>query len=267
MIDVMLCKKVNELPSGGNWIYEEKYDGGRVIAIVKDGKVKLFTRGKNNITNQFPEIVEALKSIKGNYIFDGELCIIRQNKCDFKAYQKRVLLQNPFLVNMRAKTYPATYFIFDILQIGDEDLTYYTLIERKKILDRVLNDNTLNPCIKRVFYTETPHFLLQKRGLIEGIVAKQKNSIYEPGKRSGAWVKYRFVKEAIVVATSYEITPSGIVAIDEAGHRITINGKMADKVKQLIDENGKAELEINYMEKTDDGKYRFPSFKRIAKSF
>ena len=78
-------------------------------------------------------------------------------------------------------------------------------------------------------------------------------------------IKYRFVKEAIVEAVEYEETPSGIVAIDEVGHRITINGRQAEAVRRAIDEDGKARIEINYYEKSKDGRFRFPAFRRLIK--
>lgn len=260
MIEPMLCKKVRTLPEGDNYIYEEKYDGGRIIAIVKEGRVKLYTRDKNNITSQFPEITERFRQYKGNYIFDGEICVIRAGKCDFGAYQKRVHLQNPFQIQLRAKTIPATYFIFDILECNGEDTTFLTLMERKKLLEKAVIESD---CIKRVIWHENPHFLLKKQHSIEGIVAKDKNSIYEKGKRSNAWLKYRFTKEAVVVAVDYEITPSGIVAITDKGDRITINGRQANAVEEAIEELGKVKIEITYFEKTKDGRYRFPAFKRV----
>ena len=73
MIKPMLCKPVKTLPQDDNYIYEPKLDGGRIVAVVEHGKAKLYTRDGNNITNQFPEIVEAFKQYKGKYIFDGEL--------------------------------------------------------------------------------------------------------------------------------------------------------------------------------------------------
>lgn len=266
MIDVMLCKKIYDLCeiNNSNYIYEQKYDGGRVVAEKKDNKVKLYTRDKNIITNSFPEITEVLKQIQRNFIVDGEICIIKNGRCDFSAYQKRALTKNPFQINLLAKTIPATFFIFDILEIDGNDLTFEPLIERKKILSMLLA-NTKNMLLEEVIYYENPDFLLQKRDLIEGIVAKQKNGIYEKGKRSNCWLKYRFIKEDIIVAIDYEETNSGIVAIDKNGNRITINGRMAEEVRRIIDSIGEVNLEINYMEKTDDGKYRFPAFKRIAK--
>ena len=260
IIQPMLLKKVNKLPEEDGYIYEEKADGGRVLAYVRDGKVKLYTRSGNNVAIQFPEIVADLKHFP-DCILDGEVVVYNNGKTDFNLYQKRVMITNPFQIRLRAKTMPATYIVFDILQMNGNDLTYNTLMERKKVLQSLLPAK--RGCIEPIIFDITPHFLLQIRDKIEGIVAKKKDSIYEAGKRSGAWIKYRFVKEAIVEAVEYEITPSGIVAIDEAGHRITINGRQAEAVRRAIDEEGKARLEINYYEKSREGRFRFPSFKRM----
>lgn len=258
----MLCQKVDNLPVDDNYIYEFKADGGRIIAYIKDGKVKLYTRSGNIVNNKFPEIIEGLRKLP-NCILDGEIVIFNNGKTDFTLYQKRVMSENPFQIQLMKEKYPATYIVFDILELNEDDLTFYSLMERKKVLANVLHNNI--DCIKPIIYYKTPHFLLQKRGLIEGIVAKRKDSIYEAGKRSGAWVKYRFIKEAVVRAVDYEITPSGIVAIDEYGNRITVNGRVAVDVMQTISEYGYADIEINYYEKTEEGKYRFPSFKRLRR--
>jgi len=262
MIKPMLVKKVGKLPEGDNFIYEEKYDGGRIIAVIKDGRVNLYTRAGNDVKNQFPEVVEHFRRYKGNYTFDGEICVIRQGKCDFEAYLKRVHTQNPFQISILARKLPATYFVFDILEKNGEDLRYDILIERKRILRDVINDDGF---IKYAIWHENPHFLLEKRHLIEGIVAKDRNSIYEEGRRGTAWVKYRFIKEAVVEAVDYEITPAGIVAITSDGNRITVNGRQAEAVMQAIEEDGRAKIEINYYEKSKDGRFRFPAFKRIQR--
>ncbi|RLC75116.1 MAG: hypothetical protein DRI61_15450 [Chloroflexi bacterium] len=260
-IEPMLLKRVNALPQGNNFIYERKWDGGRMIAYVKQGRVKIFTRQGNIVSHKFPEIADELAKLP-DCILDGEIVVLKDDKSDFRAYQRRVMMENPFQIKLLAKTIPATYVIFDIIQLGDMDLKYYTLMERKETLDKLLGNG--NTFIKPIIYYETPDFLLQKANSIEGIVAKRKDSVYESGKRSGAWVKYRFIKEAIVEAIDFEETPSGIVAIDEKGNRITINGKQAEDVKKAIIENGKIQIEINYMEKTIGGRYRFPSFKRMV---
>ena len=256
----MLCKPVKVLPNNGEYIYEEKYDGGRVIAVIKYGKVYLYSRKGNILTQQFPEVAEELSSIKGHVVLDGEMVVLNEGKSDYELFMKRALTQNPFQIKLRAKQYPATYFIFDIMRLNDSDISFYRLMERKTILNRIVSNGRH---IRRVEYYETPDFLLDKQGLIEGIVAKKRNSIYEWGKRNDAWIKYRFMQEAVVVAVDYEETPSGIVAIDEAGNRITINGRMAQEVKRAIADGG-AKIEINYYEETDGGNLRFPSFKRLV---
>ena len=262
MIEPMLVKKVDKIPEEDGYIYEQKFDGGRAIAVVNDGKVKLITRHGNNITNQFPEIVMELKKLNGNFIFDGEIVVFKNDRDDFTLYQKRAMLSNPFQIDLRAKMIPATFFIFDVLHVNGNDLRYNVLVERKKVLNNIGFDEVR---IKHTIYNENPYFLLKIQHKIEGIVAKKKDSIYEEGKRSGAWIKYRFVKEAVIEAVEYEITPSGIVAIDEQGHRITINGKQAEAVMKTIDENGKARIEINYYEKSKNGMFRFPAFRRLIK--
>jgi len=263
MISPMLCKPVKVLPHDDNYIYEFKADGGRVLAYIKQGRVKILTRQGNIVGSKFPEITAKLSKLP-DCVLDGEIVVFNDGKTDFKLYQKRVMLENPFKIKLLSKSIPATFIVFDIIQLGDVDLKYYTLMERKSTLAKVIG-NGLNDCIKPIIYYKSPHFLLEKRHLIEGIVAKRKDSIYEAGKRSGAWIKYRFIKEDVVVAVKYEETPSGIVAIDEQGHRITVNGRQAEAVKRAIDENGKVELEIDYMEKTEGGRYRFPAFRRVVK--
>jgi ATP-dependent DNA ligase len=265
--DAMLCEKIVTMPDhDGSDIYEHKLDGGRGMAVIKNGRIKLFSRKGNDFSKAFPEIMQDLRGIPHNAVLDGEICVFEQGmdisrweNAHVGLYNKRKGVRNPYQVKKRMQRYPAVYVVFDILRLDGNDLTYNPLITRKADL-RTAIPNLHH--IKILPFHETPDMLLSQRESIEGIVIKRRDAVYE-GKRSNAWRKYRFMKEGIVVAVDYEVTPKGIVCIDEKGHRFNINGHTSQDAKALIDEDGGVALEISYYKITENDGYLYPSVKRI----
>jgi len=264
MIKPMLCKvfegDITSLSRDRYW-FEIKYDGGRVIAdnSGKYGIPVLWSRRGNHLNNQFPEIIKDL-SLQKKAIFDCELVVFnRSGISDFNLYQRR-LCSNPLKIQERMKVIPATLMVFDILQLDGKDLTSLSQQERYNILKKVLQE-TKN--IKLVPHYSSPVELLKMHN-IEGIIIKDKNAGYLSDKRMDYWQKKKFNKEMIVKIISYEKHPSGIVMISEEGYRINCNGQLSEIGKQMLDKRKEFKIEVVYLEKTPDGKLRFPSFKRYV---
>lgn len=193
-ISPMLAQTAEKPFNSPDWLFEEKLDGVRCLSFV-DKSTKLLGRYENNLTQLFPEFKHLNLLVKGRAILDGEIV------CDsFEGIQRRVHLQDPFKIRLASKTIPATYYIFDILQLDGKDLTKETLATRKYILSEVLEDDGV---IRKM-----PYFLekgielfnrIKERGG-EGIIAKRLKSTYQMGKRSWDWLKVKcFVEDEFYV--------------------------------------------------------------------
>jgi bifunctional non-homologous end joining protein LigD len=193
MISPELATLADQPPSGKNWLHEIKFDGYRIIAFKKDNKVKLFTRNQLDWTKKFPNVVSQLNRIKTeSFIIDGEIVVL-----DNKQHSNFELLQNA----IKNKSNNFIYFIFDLLYMKKYDISFLSLIERKKLLKKILpkNNSTLQFSNHIVGSGKKLYKKACKMGL-EGIISKDSHSPYIQ-KRTQDWVKAKCVKrqEFIIV--------------------------------------------------------------------
>ncbi len=125
---------------GAVWIVEDKYDGIRAQAHVRDGSVRLFSRRLNDVTPSYPEIAAALAAIAGDAIFDGEIVAMRGDAVlPFRTLQAR--LQRKTLDDELLREVPLAYVIFDLLAIGDDLLLDEPLtVRRERLAELALPD-------------------------------------------------------------------------------------------------------------------------------
>jgi len=179
-IESMECLPVTKLPEGPQWSYEIKLDGYRLEAVKNASNTTLFSRRRNVLNNKFGYIAEALAGLQSGTVLDGEIVAMdTTGKSDFNLLQ-----------NFRSAETRIHYFVFDVLMHKGRLLTGLPLEERRAILTKILpRNNHIN--ISVVDYSAAQMLRFVKEHGLEGVVAKQKNSVYEPGKRSGLWSKYR----------------------------------------------------------------------------
>jgi len=261
----MLCNSITEkeLPNlKGNFLANIKYDGERCISMIKDNEVFMLNRRGKIITQNFPEIEAELKTLD-NCIIDGEV-IAETEK--FEDLQRRALIKGKAEIEKRAKEIPCRYMVFDILQIENLALTQKPLQERIRELCCFLDDKILD--FKHLFlarYEDIDELLdYAKATEQEGIVIKNMNSPYE-SRRSANWLKLKFFQETTIIVTKYTTNPAGIRCETNDGIAIQVSGSQHKEVKQAIDEKGGCIVNIQYLTKTETGKYRFPSFRGVAK--
>ena len=118
----MLAKRVDELPSGDDWIFEPKWDGFRAL-IFRDGdEILIQSRDEKPLDRYFPELVESLqKTLPARCVLDGELVIVRNNELDFDALQLR-LHPAASRVKLLSQQTPSSCVFFDLLCLGNRDL-------------------------------------------------------------------------------------------------------------------------------------------------
>lgn len=193
LIKPMLATLVEAPFDNPDWIYEIKWDGYRAIAQIEKGQVKskvqLYSRNGLSFNDKYPEVVKALKKLKHNIILDGEIV----------ALDKRGRSVFELLQNAGEKT-ELNYVVFDILYLDGRDLTKLPLLERKKILKTILPRNGIIKYSDHIEKLGVKFFEKAKKATLEGIMAKNKSSIYKPGERSKDWqkIKISMEQEAVI---------------------------------------------------------------------
>src|SRR5947207_4999945 len=193
----MKTKLVETSPATGDWIYELKFDGIRLIGVKRDDKISLLSRNENELTKRFPEIVEAIKALPAREcVIDGEVVALdEEGRSSFQLLQAR---------EMEGRKSSVYFYAFDLLQLDGESLLSLPLGARKNVLEELCADAGDPSRYSGNIGREAKPLLeeVKRRGL-EGIIGKQRNSVYEPGRRSGAWIKLKCVNEQEFVVGGY----------------------------------------------------------------
>lgn len=208
----MLAKSVPTIPPGGS--YEPKWDGFRSL-IFRDGdEIEIGSRNEKPMTRYFPELVEAFKSeLPERCVIDGEIVIATAHGLDFEALQQRI---HPAVsrVTLLAGQTPASFVAFDLLALGDDDLTGRPFAERRAGLQRALaaarapvhvTPATTDRDLALRWFAE-----FEGAGL-DGVVAKPLDGTYQPDKR--VMFKIKHERTADCVVAGYRVHRSGPDAI------------------------------------------------------
>jgi bifunctional non-homologous end joining protein LigD len=187
-------------PAQGDWLYELKFDGYRALALKSGGDVQLLSRNEKDFSKRFPEIAEAVGKLStAAAALDGEIVALdEQGRPSFQLLQA--------LETGEARP-PLAFYIFDLPQLGSDDLTKLPLEKRRALLEKVLSDAE-EPLRYSAEIRGDPEELLKEvreRGL-EGIIGKRRDSSYEVGQRSRSWIKLKCVQEQELVIGGF--TPS-----------------------------------------------------------
>src|SRR5437868_330792 len=189
----MLAKRVDEIPSGSNWIFEPKWDGFRTI-IFRDGDdILLQSRDLKPLNRYFPELLDPLRSqLPTRCVVDGEIVIATEHGLDFDALQLR-LHPAESRVRMLAKQTPSSIVLFDLLCDGTRDLREIPFEERRERLERVMSDAAapvhITPSTRDRELAQDWFRRFEGAGL-DGVIAKLVSGVYEPDKRSMLKVKH-----------------------------------------------------------------------------
>ena len=181
-----LATLAREIPAGEGWLHEIKFDGYRLLAHVKNHRVKLVTRGGKDWTRKFPRLAEAFASLPVDAVVDGEATVVdAAGRTDFQA------LQN-VLETGRGKD--VVFFAFDLLHLDGYDLTRVPLADRKRALASLLAASPAeNGALRFSDHLEgggeAVHEQACRLGL-EGIIAKRADAPYEQ-RRTRSWLKIK----------------------------------------------------------------------------
>jgi bifunctional non-homologous end joining protein LigD len=175
------------------WIFEDKYDGFRMVAKVEDGKVTLYSRNGLLVSHNYVEVAKAFEGVKSDAVIDGELVAI--GKDCVSHFQ---LLQNALRHEAKLQ-----YCAFDLMFQNGEDLRGLPLLDRKDRLKSVLPKHKLIAFSRHRKTFGTKFFFEAERKGLEGIMAKRADSRYLSGARTDNWLKIKTSKRQEVVIAGF----------------------------------------------------------------
>jgi len=210
----MLAKPVAAVPQGQ--LYEPKWDGFRSIVFRDGDEVEIGSRNERPLTRYFPEVVEAVKAnFPDRAVIDGEIVVLdrERNTLEFEVLQQRI---HPAASRVRllAETTPASFVAFDLLALGDDDLTGLPFAQRRAALERALADARppvhLTPITGDHALGQQWFSQFEGAGL-DGLIAKKPDQTYQPDKRVMAKIKHERTADCVVAG--YRVHKSGPDAV------------------------------------------------------
>ena len=205
---VMLAQKVDSIEEGFKTVgipadIEYKYDGFR-LQIHKDSRgISLFTRRLENVTKQFPDVVQGIKDIKADsFILDSECVGIDKDTKKFLPFQHiSQRIKRKYNIQEMIEKLPVELHIFDIIYLNGKTLIRKPLKERKELLKKIVKETEIIKVAKSIVTSdikEVENFYHESiNNGNEGIMMKNLSSIYKPGSRVGYMVKIKPTKETL----------------------------------------------------------------------
>jgi bifunctional non-homologous end joining protein LigD len=204
-VDPMLATLTDAAHFGdeSGWAFEMKWDGVRAICYLAGGRVKLLSRKGRDDTLAYFDVVDDLSKIKvQTVILDGEVVVTdAAGRPNFGLLQHRINLTRPADIERVAKTYPAQLMLFDVLELNGQSLIKKTYQERREILENLVAPEPGSRIqVPPIFEGDLRAALATADQLqLEGVVAKRRNSIYQPGRRTHTWLKIKLHRAQEVV--------------------------------------------------------------------
>lgn len=269
---MMLCKTIKDISTFNNindkYYFELKQDGTRVNAYIENNKItKLLNRKNVDILDNFQELKELnFSSHTGLNILDSELVVLRNNskteyKCDFSALLSKEHTQDKFKMKFLPKS---TLMPFDILTMKGKTTKYIPLIQRKELLKSFsIYENNY---FRLIPYFESVEVALKvmEYNDSEGLILKEKDSLYEYGIRSHKWLKFKKHIEKVVRFEQFENNTDNSITLFSRKHRQRVKCNNPNEVIKEIDNNGGfVDVEITGLEIMESGLVRMPILKRV----
>ena len=244
----MLAKRVSELPTAGEWIFEPKWDGFRALVFRDGDEVMIQSRDEKPLNRYFPELVEPIKSqLPKRCVLDGELVLARDGGLDFEGLQLR-LHPAASRVKLLAETTPASIVFFDLLCKGDRDLRGVAFEKRRREMESMLASAEppihITPATRDKDVAADWFQRFEGAGL-DGVVAKSVTGTYESNKRTMLKVKHERECDCVVAGFRWhkkgERSAVGSLLLglfDDAGelHHVGVCASFTDKKREeLVD--------------------------------
>ena len=198
-------EKIKETTSINQYQFESKWDGIRSQIIKRSNNISIWTRGEELVNKTFPELIKLISDFKNDFVLDGEILIwdeIKNCPKEFSLLQKRLGRKSPSAKIQ--KDLPVVFIAYDILEMNGNDIRSKVLSERRNILEEKFynpisedqNNNSRKIKITKLLKIKNWEELEEAKNSArniktEGLVIKNKNSKYLPGRKKGNWWKYK----------------------------------------------------------------------------
>lgn len=197
----MMATLARALPVGDAWTYEVKWDGYRTLALKEGPRVTLFSRNLKDVTAQYPSAVGAIGGLKArDALVDGEIVALDDTgRPSFQALHHQ-------------SAAAVVYYVFDLLHVNGSDLSRDSLEARRTRLAAAAKGTAVLLSEPLPGTPDQIERAVRDLGL-EGVVGKRRDSRYEPGRRSGAWVKVKFSRRQEFVIGGYKPADAGFDSV------------------------------------------------------
>jgi len=285
-----------------NYFFEPKWDGLRAILFFRAKKLELQNRNLRDATGSYPELQKVKDNIRAKTaVIDGEVVVLGENGTpNFGSLQARFGVDDPKRVSLLAKTTPVTYVAFDLLHVNGQDVITRPLVERKRRLKSIIKEGPYLLYGGHVEAEGTRFFEEATDRGFEGVIAKESQSQYSPGLRTDYWIKIKQINTTDCVVVGFSegegarVPTFGSLILaaydddEKLQHVGNVGGGFSNesleevkrKLSKLRSEKPTVEgpvdsptpvtwvrprivVEVAYMAVTNDGRLRFPRFKRI----
>lgn len=197
----MLAKRVGELPTAGDWLFEPKWDGFRALVFRDGSEVVIQSRDEKPLNRYFPELLDPLRSqLPKRCVLDGEVVLVRNGALDFDALQLRIHPAES-RVKLLSQQIPSSIVFFDLLSEGKRDLRTVPFQKRRQMLESMLSSAQppihLTPATSS-FDLASDWFRRFEGAGLDGVIAKPIDGTYEPNKRVMLKVKHERECDCVV---------------------------------------------------------------------
>ena len=183
----MLAAVADGIPRGPEWVHEVKWDGMRVLADVRDGRLVLSSRTGRDVSVSFPELA-GLADTYDDLLLDGEVVALDGGIPSFSALAERMHVSSPRKAATLATQRPVTFMAFDLLRLFGSDLTQQPWSARRELLERLdLHSSAWQ--VPPTYDDGEELFEATRDQGLEGVVSKRRTSPYAAGRRSADWRK------------------------------------------------------------------------------
>jgi bifunctional non-homologous end joining protein LigD len=194
----------DQLPKGKEWIFEVKWDGVRGLSFIDKGALTIYTRNNNRCERQYPELQVIPHYIDAEQaILDGEIVVLdSKGASHFELIQPRIHSQDANSIAKMGQKNPVHLYVFDLLYLDGYDLRRVPLIERKRLLERIVKPFPLLRVSDHFENSGEDLLEAARQSGLEGLIAKSVTSVYE-SRRSRNWLKLKLTSEQEFVIAGY----------------------------------------------------------------
>jgi bifunctional non-homologous end joining protein LigD len=200
----MAPQAVKKLPEGYDWLYEPKLDGYRALLLRDGNRVQVLSRNEKDLTQMYPTVAAAGLRLKADQaVVDGEIVALSEDgRPSFQALQHRSSHQKHLIV----------FYAFDLLHLDGRDLMDEPLTKRRARLPKIVGEDQTIRLSRDLPGSVAEIVEVLRAAGIEGVVAKRKDSLYQPGERSSDWQKLKLEQQQEFVIGGYR--PDSSIGLD-----------------------------------------------------